>query len=87
MESSQTQPYKPTTVDLNWAENVVQFIRDGGALAYPSTGLIYTLDHTHRRLTLQNPERLADPNARECHDRGVVVFRGIGWEMTVREVK
>lgn len=74
--------YTPNAVDLKWCRHIVNFIRDGGTLAFPSTRLIYTMDHQNKTITLTNPEELADPESKETHERTRIVFReGAGYKV------
>jgi hypothetical protein len=47
--------YKPTKVDIDWLKNALSLLRDGGGLGYPRSGLVYTVDHTRKTLTLTFP--------------------------------
>jgi len=76
--------YKPTEVDLAWARNVLAIVKDGGALAYPSTKVIYNLDHKNKKLTLQNPEQLEEFPSFVIHQQTIEVFKVLGYSVGER---
>lgn len=73
-------PYQPTEVDLEWSRNVLALIQEGGKMAWPTDGLIYTISHKAKTITLQNPEQLIkQPDSMTTHLRGIEVFRQLGY--------
>jgi len=74
--------YTPTQVDIDWAKSMMALVAQDGILAFPSAQLIYDVDHEHKTLTLQNPERLATHfDSFVTHNQTVVVFKIIGYEV------
>lgn len=79
------EDYEPTEMDIEWTLMIVSLIQDGGLLAMPSSKLIYKLEHSHRLVTLINPEILKDENSDKVHRRAIRVFAKIGWYVQVQE--
>lgn len=80
--------YTPTEVDIQWARNVVQTLKQDGALAYPASGLIYRLDKANKRMVLQNPSLLAECYASYVtHQMTIDVFACIGYQVTELETE
>lgn len=77
--------YEPDEMDIEWAKTVLNLIADGGILAYPSTQLIYRVDHLHQTVTLLNRQRLEDEDSAILHRRSIRVFERIGWTVHVEE--
>jgi hypothetical protein len=65
--------YKPTEEDIQWLQNNVNLLRDGGAIAYPSAGCIFRVDKGKKVLITVNR------GDEETWQRTVVVAGEIGW--------
>jgi hypothetical protein len=78
--------YQPTEVDLRWASETLRVIQDGGAIVFPSTSIVYRVNHADRRLTLVNPEVLHDDDSLATHRRSVDVFAAVGYTVGMQEV-
>lgn len=81
--------YIPRPEDIIWAMRIISLIRDGGTLAFPTTRLMYLVDHKARTLTLQNPWVLYDEtdhfyNA-TVHRRAIATFLEIEYQVLVKE--
>lgn len=74
-------PYTPRDVDIAWARRMMRLIRDGGILSYPSTGLVYRVDHAAKTLTLLNPDMLMHFESFVVHEQTKTVFDLIGYEV------
>jgi hypothetical protein len=61
---------------------MMEMIKDGGVMVYPNTRLVYLVDHTCKKLTLQNPEELLDVFTDMTHERTRQVFLAIGYAVT-----
>ncbi len=46
--------YAPCQKDIEWANGMLDALRDGGVLTFPASQLTYHVDHEHKALTLQN---------------------------------
>lgn len=75
--------YQPTDIDILWAKHMLKHVMDGGIMVFPSTGLVYKIEHKRKCLTLQNPEALLNPDSFITHHRTVQTFKAIGY--TVEE--
>lgn len=71
--------YQPTAEDIEWAGNMIYMIRDGGILSYPATKLVYKLDKTNKKMTLQNPDQLRATDSNTTHEQTKIVFGELGW--------
>lgn len=52
--------YAPKPEDIVWALRIVAGTPDGNALPFPTTRLVYRINHRTRTITLQNPAVLFD---------------------------
>lgn len=85
-----TMTYIPRARDIDWARKVLHLIKDGGILEYggdPKGGCQYILDRKNKTLRMSNPEILVDPFHKRMHERGILVFKQIGWQVVVEEGK
>ena len=77
--------YKPVAKDLDWAKQMMDGLRDGGVLKFPSAQLIYHVDHEHKALTLQNLDQTVESfDSFVVHEQTKIVFAQIGY--TVKEI-
>jgi hypothetical protein len=77
--------YKPTIIDIMWADSVLRMIDNEGIVIYPSSQLVYRVSHRSRVLTLLNPQHLGtDSVAKDLHERTKAVFAF--FEYTVESV-
>lgn len=74
--------YIPTDVDIQWAGNTVAVIKDGGVLAYPATKMVYKVDHTNKKLILQNVSQLDNYDSAVIHAQSKIVFAEVGYTVT-----
>ena len=73
--------YQPQLRDLMWAYSTLRHIVNGGTLAFPSTKLVYTVDHEHRVLTLLNTSQLSQAESHDVHERSKAVFDLLKYEV------
>jgi hypothetical protein len=76
--------YKPTEVDLEWARNMLDLVKDGGLLIYPATMVQYRLDHKNKKMTLENPEQLDEFPSFVIHQQTIEVFKVLGYAVGER---
>lgn len=79
------EDYIPSDIDKLWLRNVLQITANGGVLAYPSTGLIYKINHKDKTLTLVNKEILEIEDSAVLHRRTIKVAEAIGYMVEVKE--
>lgn len=72
-------PYEPSQQDIEWASRVLAAISNGGILVYPSTGLVYKVDHDRQVITLTNTDRLNYFESFVVHEQTKEVLAVIGW--------
>lgn len=62
--------YKPTPIDINWLEDMVNMLNNGGMLAFKRSGLVYRIDKEAKTFTLMNPEVINpwDMGSISCRD-------------------
>lgn len=74
--------YVPKPVDKEWMRGMLAIIKDGGILAYPSTGLVYHVDHQDKSLMLVDESlSTASLDSYVVHQRTIAVLQAIGWKM------
>lgn len=54
--------WKPRASDIQWTENLIRSIKDGGMWAIPMSSNIYRVNHTEKQL------ELVEGDALEMHD-------------------
>jgi hypothetical protein len=69
-----TFSYPQSTLD--WCQQVVDMLKDGGVWAIPRSGVVFRIDKTARTLTLVSGDA-DDPDVAETGR----VFSCIGWEV------
>ena len=79
------EDYQPDEDDIMWARRILNTVKDGGILVFPTTKLIYLINHREKTLLLENPHILADEFSASVHRRSIKVFRLIGYMVLVRE--
>jgi len=78
--------YKPVAKDLDWAKQMMDGLRDGGVLKFPSAQLIYHVDHEHKALTLQNLDQTVESfDSFVVHEQTKIVFAQIGYTVKDKE--
>ena len=71
--------YKPNSVDIQWAKNMLSVVKNGGKWVAPATNLVYVVDHTNKQLILENPGQLAASfESFVLHMQTIQVFNAIG---------
>lgn len=73
--------YTPTTIDITWANNLIKITANNAVWGWPDTGLLYRISHETKCLILLNPDLLTDPRAENGHDRTIVVFKKVGYDV------
>lgn len=73
----------PSMFDVMWADSVLSMVKEGGIIAFPSTGLEYRVSHEYKQLTLINPELLKNPELTELHEKTKIVFSNLFYDVVV----
>lgn len=89
-ESDHRVPYCLRHFDgVIWAVRMLSMIKHQGILAFPTTRLVYQVDHVAKTLTLLDPFLLYDDTdggyAAVVHRRTIRVFREVGYQVMVKE--
>ena len=69
--------YTPNEIDIEWAKTVLRIIKNDGIVQFPSSGLVYQINHDKKTLTLRNPEILMETGAFITHLKTVEVFKDV----------
>lgn len=75
----------PTPFDVMWADSVLSMVKDGGIVAFPSTGLQYRVSHEHKLLTLLDPALLKNPELNVLHEKTKIVFSHCYYDVVVAQ--
>lgn len=73
------EKYKPRPEDIQWARTTLGKVRQGGMIIMPGPGLVYTVDHQRKLLTLvlnRDPEDISG-----THAKSIEVFGLLGWRV------
>lgn len=83
------EDYVPRPDDILWAIQMLTLVAHEGILSFPTTKLIYRVNHKEKILTLLNPEILGDEDEGEystvVHRRTIATFREVGYFVGVQE--
>lgn len=83
------EEYLPRPDDIIWAVRMLSMVQDGGLLTFPTTRLVYQVDHAVKTITLLDPFLLYDDAdgeyASTVHRRTTRVFREVGYQVLVKE--
>lgn len=76
--ASKLTPYKPLPEDIDWAQNLINLMRDGGVIG-TSAG-VYKLDKTDKKFILMPPASPWDsPYTLMMHHRHTCVWKEVGY--------
>lgn len=83
------EDYLPRPDDIIWAIRMLSLVNDGGLMTFPTTRLVYQVDHAAKTLILLDPFVLYDETDSQytasVHRRTIRVFREVGYQVLVRE--
>jgi hypothetical protein len=71
--------FVPRPMDIAWANQMIELIKEGGTLIYPATDMIYEFHHSEKTLVLKNPSQLVYIDSLLIHLRTVATFEKVGW--------
>ena len=78
--------YAPCQKDIEWANGMLDALRDGGVLTFPASQLTYHVDMSTRRLTLQNLDQtVLSFDSFVVHEQTKIVFAQIGYTVKEKE--
>ena len=73
--------YQPRPVDIEFAESVINVVRDGGIWVAPASGLAYEVNKQKKTLTLTNRSNGSNYTVHLCN---IEVFRAVGYTVLDR---
>jgi hypothetical protein len=75
--------YSPNEIDISWAKTMVSILNHEGVLHFPSSRLVYQIDHKKKTLTLLNPEILLEVRSFISHLKTIAVFKEVNYSVEI----
>lgn len=73
------EKYKPRPEDIQWARTTLKRVKHGGMIIMPGPGLVFTVDHKRKVLTLVMSRDLGDLS--KTYEKSIEVFGLLGWRL------
>ena len=79
MRIAMQEKYKPKPEDIQWARTTLKRVVQGGMIIMPGPGLIFTVDHDRKLLTLVLSRDPGDISG--TYAKSIEVFGLLGWRL------
>lgn len=73
--------YKPTSIDIEWAQATMRLLHEGAMLVFPDAQLQYKVSHLQKALVLMTVDQLNRFDSFVVHLQTISTFHAIGYEV------